>query len=52
MGSISRKNGDVIGDPAVIYQEIAEVFREHCAMLLDFNNALPNAPDWESYADV
>ena len=46
-----RKTGEVIGDSAVIHQHIADVFCEHYAMPLDFNNKLDDTPDWEPYAD-
>ena len=51
MDSICRKIGEVIGDPALIQQDLAVVFREHYAMPLDFNNKLNYAPDWKPYAD-
>ena len=34
----SIKTGEIIGDPALIHQDITDVFREHYVMPLSFNN--------------
>ena len=36
--SICNKTREVIGDPVLIHQNISDVFWEHYAMPLDFNN--------------
>ena len=51
MDSIRRTTGEVIGDPALIHQDITDVLREHYAMPLDFDNVLHYALDWQPYVD-
>ena len=51
MDSLCRLSGEVIGDPALIHQDITDVFREHYEMPLDFDNEMHRASDWQQYAE-
>ena len=51
MDSLCRTSGEVIGDPALIHQDITNVFREHFEMPLDFDNEMHRASDWQQYAN-
>ena len=45
------ETGEVTGDPAMMHTEKTDVFRDHYAMPLDFNNGLHNAPDWRPFVE-
>ena len=45
INSLNLTTGEVIGDSALIHQDIKYVFREHNEMPLDFNNEMHRASD-------
>ena len=49
MDTLRCRTGEVTGDPAVVHTEITDVFRDHYAIPLDFDNKLHNAPVWELF---
>ena len=51
MDSLRQTSGEVIRDPALIHQDIADVFKEHYEMPLDFDNEMHRVSDWQQYAE-